>query len=72
MSVYKWSMDWMPVGSSELELLRGTEWYRFSDGLIDEIRSYHCNHHLQSPDNYQLRGFDYGARGYSHPKDGGT
>ncbi len=67
-AVIEWSMRWTPIGTNTPELLRGTEWYRFVDGLIAEIRSYHCNHHLQSPDNYELRGFDYDARGYWRPE----
>jgi len=66
-AVIEWTMRWTPIGSDQPEVLRGTEWYTFRDGLIAEIRSYHCNHHLQSPDNYQLRDFDYRGRGYALP-----
>jgi len=46
------------------EVLRGTEWYLFEDGLIREIRSYHNNFYLQSPENRRLHDFDYAGRGY--------
>ncbi len=65
-AVIEWSMRWTPVGDDEEELLRGTEWYRFEDGKIAEIRSYHCNHHLAAPENFQLRAFPYAQRGYSN------
>ena len=66
-AVIEWTMVWTPIGLQMPELLRGTEWYRFEGGLISEIRSYHNNHHLQSPENFQLRGFEYAERDYSHP-----
>jgi ketosteroid isomerase-like protein len=62
-AVIEWSMCWTPGGSTRPELLRGTEWYVFRSGKIAEIRSYHCNFHLQSPDNFELRQFPYAARG---------
>lgn len=63
-AVIEWSMRWTPLATGEPELLRGTEWYCFEAGLISEIRSYHNNFYLQSPENRQLHDFDYAARGY--------
>ena len=63
-AVVEWSMRWTPIGGSEEEILRGTEWIRFAGGLICEVRSYHNNHHLSDPGNFELRGFPYVERGY--------
>ena len=63
-AVVEWSMCWTPIGASEPEILRGTEWIRFEDGLISEVRAYHANHHLASPRNFELRDFPYRERGY--------
>ncbi len=63
-AVIEWSMAWVPPQTGVSELLRGTEWYRFEDGLIAEIRSYHNNFYLQNPHNRALWDFDYAARGY--------
>ena len=64
-AVAEWSMTWTPIGLAEQEVLRGTEWFQFCDGLISEVRAYHCNHHLQDPRNFELRGFPYATRGYA-------
>ena len=63
-AVIEWSMRWQPPGADSSEVLRGTEWFRFREGRIAEIRSYHNNVHLQSPANRALHGFDYAGRGY--------
>ena len=63
-AVIEWSMTWTPPGGDTQELLRGTEWYLFREGKIAEIRSYHNNHHLSDPANFELRGFPYAERGY--------
>ena len=69
-AVVEWSMRWTPIGSNEEEILRGTEWIRFARGLIREVRSYHNNHHLSDPRNFELRGFPYRERGYGDfPRD---
>ena len=68
-AVIEWSMRWTPLGADREELLRGTEWYLFRDGRIAEIRSYHVNHHLQDPANFELRGFPYASRGYSNARE---
>ena len=64
-AVIEWTMHWTPPGGEREEVLRGTEWYRFRDGRIAEIRSYHANWHLRDPGNFELRGFDYALRGYA-------
>lgn len=69
-AVIEWTMHWTPAGGEREEVLRGTEWYRFRDGRIAEIRSYHCNWHLRDPANHELRGFPYAARDYA-PGAGG-
>ena len=63
-AVIEWSMKWQPKQTTMPEILRGAEWYRFRDGKILEIRSYHNNFYLQHPDNRELRDFDYLSRGY--------
>ncbi len=63
-AVIEWSMRWQPKQTTVPEILRGTEWYRFRDNKIFEIRSYHNNFYLQHPDNRELRDFDYLSRGY--------
>ena len=63
-AVIEWSMRWTPAATGVPEVLRGTEWYLFEDGLIREIRSYHNNFYLQSPENRHLHDFDYAGRGY--------
>ena len=63
-AVAEWTMTWTPIGFDEPELLRGTEWFIFRDGLIAEVRAYHCNFHLEDPRNFELREFPYASRGY--------
>ncbi len=62
--VIEWSMRWVPVQTGAAEVLHGTEWFVFRDGRIAEIRSYHNNFYLQSPQNRALHDFDYAGRGY--------
>ncbi|MEM7540756.1 MAG: nuclear transport factor 2 family protein [Pseudomonadota bacterium] len=64
-AVIEWTMRWTPKGLTVEEILRGTEWYLFEDGLIKEIRSYHNNFHLADPSNFELKGFDYAQRTYT-------
>jgi hypothetical protein len=64
-AVIEWTMHWTPVAADREEVLRGTEWYRFRNGRIAEIRSYHVNWHLRNPANFELRDFDYAGRGYA-------
>ena len=63
-AVIEWSMRWTPAATGEPEILRGSEWYRFDGDRISEIRSYHNNYYLQSPENRRLHDFDYPGRGY--------
>lgn len=63
-AVIEWSMRWIPPATGTPEILRGSEWYLFRDGLIAEIRSYHANHYLSDPKNRELHDFDYATRGY--------
>ncbi len=63
-AVIEWSMLWTPPATGQQELLRGTEWYVFRDGLISEIRSFHNNYHLHDSRNFELRDYDYAGRGY--------
>jgi hypothetical protein len=63
-AVIEWSMRWTPDATGQAEVLRGTEWYLFEGDRIREIRSYHNNFYLQSPDNRRLHDFDYSGRGY--------
>ena len=63
--VVEWSMIWTPIGATDREILRGTEWIRFRDGLICEVRSYHANYHLMDPRNFELRGYPHAERGYA-------
>tara|TARA_S200000501_G_C20515125_1_gene608734 strand:+ start:60 stop:542 length:483 start_codon:yes stop_codon:yes gene_type:complete len=67
-AVIEWSMRWRtPEG--RLELLRGSEWYIFRDGVISEIRSYHSNYFLHDRQNRALWDFDYEGRGYRQEAD---
>jgi hypothetical protein len=59
----EWTMTWRDPRSGERRLDRGTEWFRFRDGLICEVRAYHHG----GPKNPQgeLLGFDHAARGHT-------
>lgn len=63
--VVEWSMIWTPIGTESREILRGTEWICFREGLISEVRSYHTNYHLTDPRNFELRGYPHAERGYA-------
>ncbi len=63
-AVIEWSMRWVPAQTGAPEVLRGSEWYVFRDGLIAEIRSYHNNFFLHDQRNRALHDFDYAGRGY--------
>ncbi len=46
-------------------LLRGDEWYRFSErGLITEIRAYYAAPTHDGVTEHRIGGFDYAGRGY--------
>jgi ketosteroid isomerase-like protein len=59
----EWTMTWHDPRSGEPRLDRGTEWFRFRDGRIAEVRAYfHSNQKNRSGD---LMGFDHAGRGYT-------
>src|SRR5919201_250290 len=59
----EWTMTWRDPKSGEPRLDRGTEWFRFRDGRIAEVRAYfHSNEKNRSGD---LMGFDHAGRGYT-------
>jgi ketosteroid isomerase-like protein len=62
-AVIEWTMTWRDPKSGERRLDRGTEWFRFRDGRIAEVRAYHhSNERNRSGD---LIGFDHAARGHT-------
>jgi ketosteroid isomerase-like protein len=62
-AVIEWTMTWRDPKSGQARLDRGTEWFRFEDGRIAEVRAYfHSNAKNRSGD---LLGFDHGGRGYT-------
>ena len=59
----EWTMTWRDPRSGERRLDRGTEWFRFRDGRICEVRAYfHSGPKNRSGD---LLGFDHAGRGYT-------
>jgi ketosteroid isomerase-like protein len=62
-AVIEWAMTWRDPKSGEPRLDRGSEWFRFRDGKICEVRAYfHSNEKNRSGD---LLGFDHAGRGYT-------
>ena len=62
-AVIEWTMTWRDPRSGRPRLDRGTEWFRFRDGKICEVRAYfHSNEKNRSGD---LMGFDHAERGYT-------
>lgn len=62
-AVIEWTMTWRDPKSGEPRLDRGSEWFRFRDGKICEVRAYfHSNEKNRSGD---LMGFDHAGRGYT-------
>jgi ketosteroid isomerase-like protein len=59
----EWTMTWKDPKSGERRLDRGTEWFRFRDGKICEIRAYH--HGGKKNPSGDLLGFDHASRGYT-------
>jgi len=56
-------MTWGDPETGERRLDRGTEWFRFRDGLICEVRAYfHSGRRNGSGD---LIGFDHAGRGHT-------
>ena len=62
-AVIEWTMVWTDPSSGERRLDRGTEWFRFRDGKICEVRAYH--HSNEKNRSGDLLGFDHKARGYT-------
>ena len=62
-AVIEWSMVWTDPKSGQRRLDRGTEWFRFRDGKICEVRAYH--HSNEKNRSGDLVGFDHQARGYT-------
>jgi len=59
----EWTMTWRDPQSGERRLDRGTEWFRFHDGKIAEVRAYH--HGGRKNPQGDLLGFDHDGRGYT-------
>jgi ketosteroid isomerase-like protein len=59
----EWTMRWRDPKSGERRLDRGTEWFRFRDGKIAEVRAYH--HSGPKNRSGDLIGFDHAGRGYT-------
>jgi ketosteroid isomerase-like protein len=62
-AVIEWAMTWRDPESGERRLDRGTEWFRFRDGRICEVRAYH--HGGPKNPSGDLLGFDHAGRGYT-------
>jgi ketosteroid isomerase-like protein len=62
-AVIEWAMTWRDPRSGERRLDRGTEWFRFRDGRICEVRAYH--HGGPKNPSGDLLGFDHAGRGYT-------
>ena len=62
-AVIEWTMTWRDPKSGERRLDRGTEWFRFRDGKICEVRAYH--HGDRKNPSGDLLGFDHAGRGYT-------
>jgi ketosteroid isomerase-like protein len=62
-AVIEWTMTWRDPESGEPRLDRGTEWFRFEDGKIAEVRAYH--HGNRKNPSGDLLGFDHAGRGYT-------
>jgi ketosteroid isomerase-like protein len=58
----EWTMTWRDPQGGEQRLDRGTEWFRFRDGKIAEVRAYH--HGGKKNPQGDLLGFDHEGRGY--------
>ncbi|HET9038737.1 MAG TPA: nuclear transport factor 2 family protein [Gemmatimonadales bacterium] len=62
-AVIEWTMTWRDPKSGKARLDRGTEWFRFRDGRICEVRAYH--HGGPKNPSGDLLGFDHAGRGYT-------
>jgi hypothetical protein len=62
---YQAVIEWSHFKKKSGQLLRGDEWYRFTeDGLIIEIRAYYAAPTHAGVIAHRLGGFDYAGRGY--------
>ena len=61
--VIEWTMTWRDPESGARRLDRGTEWFRFRDGKIAEVRAYH--HSGPRNRSGDLVGFDHAGRGHT-------
>ena len=59
----EWTMTWRDPRSGEPRLDRGTEWFRFRDGRIAEVRAYH--HSGPRNRSGDLLGYDHAGRGHT-------
>ena len=62
-AVIEWAMTWRDPKSGERRLDRGTEWFRFRESRICEVRAYH--HGGRKNPSGDLLGFDHAGRGYT-------
>lgn len=63
-AVVEWSMLWTPPETTAEDLWRGTDWFVFKRGLIQEIRQHHPVHDLRPGQDVELIGFSYADQGY--------
>jgi ketosteroid isomerase-like protein len=61
--VIEFTNTWRDPKSGDERLNRGTEWLRFEDGKIAEVRAYH--HGDRKNPQGDLLGFDFESRGYT-------
>ena len=65
-AVVEWSLELTMEPATGREMIRGSEWYLFRDGLIAEIRAYYLNRHEPYPRaDFELWEFPYAERGYA-------
>ena len=62
-AVIEWTMTWRDPKSGTRRLDRGTEWFRFREGKICEVRAYH--HSNEKNRSGDLLGFDHAGRGHT-------
>ena len=64
-AVVEWSMLWTPSELRKDELWRGTDWFKFDNDRISEIRQYyHAPDINPGPTYHELQGYPYADRGY--------
>jgi ketosteroid isomerase-like protein len=62
-AVIEWTMTWRDPKSGDKRLNRGTEWFRYRDGKIAEVRAYHHGDKRNPEGN--LLGFDHAGHGHT-------